>query len=132
MSTSSPASVEHPAPKLRVPIAVRIVQPLVAFLALVAIAGAFTFIFPLGTLFAYALGAVFVAGGLVYVALVIRLPRGERGAWLTALGLTGAHLLFNVWKVAGQQEVSSVPILGVCIAVVTLLVLPTTRRFFTR
>jgi hypothetical protein len=132
MSISSPASVERSAATPRVPITVRVVQPLLGVLAFVAIVGSFLFIFPQGTLFAYAVGAVFVAGGLTYVTLTFRLARGERGAWLTALGVTGAHLLFNVWKVTGEHETESVPILGVSIVVVALLALPATRRFFTR
>lgn len=132
MSTASPASVEQSAATPRVPIAVRVAQPLLLILAFVAIAGSFLFMFPQGTLSAYAAGTVFVAGGLAYVTLALRLPRGERGARLTALGVTGAHLLFNVWKLTGEHEAESVPILAVSIMVVALLALPATRRFFTR
>ena len=132
MSPASPTSVERSAATPYVPIAVRVVQPLLLVLAFVAIFGSFLFMFPQGTLSAYTAGTVFVAGGLTYVTLALRLPRGERGTWLTTLGVTGAHLLFNAWKVTGEHETESVPILAVSIMVVALLALPATRRFFTR
>ncbi len=101
---------------------------LLGLVALVSLAAAFVMNFSRGTTAGYIEGAVFLAGGLIYAFCAVRLSRGQPVVWATAAALAGAHLVFNVTRIAGG-ETESIAILAVLAAVEILLFLPATRRF---
>lgn len=113
---------------VKVPVTVRVASVLLGLVAFVSLAAAFVMNFSRGTTAGYVEGAVFLAAGIVYVVCALRLSRGQRVVWATAATLAGAHLVFNVTRVAGG-ETESIAILAVLVAVEILLFVPATRRF---
>lgn len=122
-------SVDHASSATeKAPVTVRVAAVLLGLVALVSFAAAFVMNFSRGTTAGYVEGAVFLAAGLVYAVCAVRLSRGQRVVWATAAALAGAHLVFNVTRVAGG-ETESIAILAVLAAAEILLFVPATRRF---
>ena len=133
MSTK-PISV-NTASATRPPATVWILTFLLSLLALVSIVGSFLFSFPLGNLIGYTAGTLLIAAGIGYVTIVWRLRRGERAVWTAALVLPIAHtLMLNTLDLVlyGAIPSEDYPFMGIVLVVVLLLLLPVTRRFFTK
>jgi hypothetical protein len=122
---------EHPpARSRRVPVPVWISSVLLLFMAFASIlGGGWLFGISTGTPTGYASGTVFLIVGAAYLLAVLRLPRGDRRLYLTALFLVTAQLGFGAAKLL-YGETESLPISAACIALLVLLDLPQTRRFF--
>lgn len=89
----------------------------------------------MGGLLGYVLGALIVTYGVCYAAIAWRLRRGERAVWVVALVLPVVHTLtLNTADLVlyGAIRSEDYPFMAVALTVVVLLLLPTTRRFFTK
>lgn len=76
-------------------------------------------------------GLVFLALAAGYLLAAVRLPSGDSRYRTIAMMLAGAHGLFNaVIKVGIEGETESVMFIVLAAAVVGLLSLPASRRFF--
>ncbi len=119
----------------RPPVTVWILTPLIGLMAFVCIVGSFLFAFPMGGPLGYILGTLLVAFGVCYAAISWRLRRGERAVWIAALGLPVVHTLtLNTTDLVlyGAIPSADYPFMVVALTLVVLLLLPTTRRFFTK
>lgn len=97
--------------------------------------GPFLFAFPLGGPVGYTIGTLLIAAGIGYITIVWRLRRGERAVWTAALVLPIVHMLMlNTADLVlyGAIPSEDYPFMGVVLVIVVLLLLPVTRRFFTK
>ncbi len=120
---------------VRPPVTVWILTLLTGLMAFVSIVGSFLFAFPMGGPLGYILGTLLVVFGVCYATIAWRLRRGERAVWIAALVLPVLHTLtLNITDLVlyGAIPSEDYPFMGVALIVVVLLVLPTTRRFFTK
>jgi hypothetical protein len=135
MSTNTQPSyqVTHPQhlpARRRPPVPVWVSSVLLLFMAFISIVGGgWLFGISTGTPTGYASGTVFLIAGAAYLLAALRLPSGDRRMYLTALFLVTAHLGFGAAKLL-YGETESQPISAACIALLVLLGLPQTRRFF--
>lgn len=118
------------AARRKVPLALRFLIVPFAFAVFIKVVGSFIFSFSTGTLEGYVFGTVLVAAGLLYLFLLFRLPRGEAVMWRTAVGLVSVDIVWNVYKVFLYSESESIPIFVGTLLSMTLLQLPSVRRFF--
>lgn len=119
----------------RPPVTVWILTPLMGLMAFVCVVGAFLFAFPMGGPLGYVIGTLLVAFGICYAIVAWRLRRGRRAVWTAALVLPIVHTLtLNTTDLVlyGAIPSEDYPFMAVALALVVLLVLPTTRRFFTK
>jgi hypothetical protein len=119
----------------RPPATVWILTFLLSLMAFVSIVGSFLFSFPMGGPVGYTVGTLLIATGIGYATIVWRLRRGERAIWVAALILPIAHtLMLNTVDLVlyGAIPSEDYPFMGVVFIIVLLLLLPVTRRFFTR
>ena len=117
------------------PATVWILTLLIGALALVSVVGSFLFAFPLGGLLGYIAGTLLIVAGIGYATIAWRLRRGERAVWTAALVLPIVHTLgLNTLDLVLHGAIPSedYPFMGVALAIVVLLLLPTTRRFFAK
>ena len=117
------------------PFTVWILTLLMGLMAFVSVVGSFLFAFPRGGLVGYTIGPLLIAFGSCYATIAWRLRRGERGVWIAALILPIVHTLtLNTADLVlyGAIPSEDYPFMGVALTIVVLLLLPTTRRFFTK
>ncbi len=120
---------------IRPPVTVWILTLLVGAMAFVSVVGSFLFAFPMGGLLGYTIGTLLIVFGIGYAIIAWRLRRGERAVWIAALVLPIVHTLtLNTLNLVlyGAIPSEDYPFMGVTLAIVVLLLLPTTRRFFTK
>ncbi len=120
---------------VRPPVTVWILTLLMGLMAFVCIVGSFLFAFPMGGLLGYIVGTLLIVVGIGYATIAWRLRRGEHAVWIAALVLPIVHTLgLNTLDLVlyGAIPSEDYPFMGVALAIVVLLVLPTTRRFFTK
>jgi hypothetical protein len=133
---SSDKSVNnHVAVAFRPPAPVWILTLLTGAMAFVCVVGSFLFAFPMGGLLGYIVGTLLLVAGIGYATIAWRLRRGERAVWVVALGLPMVHTVgLNTLDLVlyGAIPSEDYPFMGVALAIVVLLLLPTTRRFFTK
>ena len=133
---SSDKSVNNPtAIAIRPPVTVWILTLLTAAMAFVCVVGSLLFAFPMGGLLGYIVGTLLLVAGIGYATIAWRLRRGERAVWVVALGLPMVHTVgLNTLDLVlyGAIPSEDYPFMGVALAIVVLLLLPTTRRFFTK
>ncbi len=97
--------------------------------------GAFLFAFPLGGLLGYIYGPLIIIFGICYATIAWRLRRGERAVWIAALVLPIVNMLtLNITDLVlyGAIPSEDYPFMAIVLTIVVLLLLPTTRRFFTK
>ncbi len=129
-SVNNPAAVA-----VRPPATVWILTLLMGLMAFVCIVGSFLFAFPMGGLLGYLVGTLLIVAGIGYATIAWRLRRGERAVWIAALVLPIVHTLgLNTLDLVlyGAIPSEDYPFMGVALAIVVLLLLPATRRFFTK
>ena len=133
---SSDKSVNnHTALAVRPSATVRILTLLMAAMAFVSVVGSFLLSTPLGGLFGYLVGTLLIVAGISYATIAWRLRRGERAVWIAALVLPIVHALgLKTLDLVLYGDIPSkdYPFMGVTLTIVVLLLLPTTRRFFTK
>ncbi len=120
---------------VRTPASVWILTLLMGLMAFVCIVGSFLFAFPMGGLLGYLVGTLLIVAGSCYATIAWRLRRGERAVWIAALVLPIVHTLgLNTLDLVlyGAIPSEDYPFMGVALAIVVLLLLPATRRFFTK
>ena len=120
---------------VRTPATVWILTLLMGLMAFVCIVGSFLFAFPMGGLLGYLVGTLLIVAGIGYATIAWRLRRGERAVWIAALVLPIVHTLgLNTLDLVlyGAIPSEDYPFMGVALAIVVLLLLPHTRRFFTK
>ncbi|MDQ5852125.1 MAG: hypothetical protein M3380_08655 [Chloroflexota bacterium] len=125
----------HAAVAARPPATVWILTLLLGAMAFVSVVGSFLFAFPLGGLLGYSAGTLLLMAGISYATIAWRLRRGERTVWTAALGLPVVHTLgLNTLDLVlyGAIPSEDYPFMGVALAIVVLLLLPPTRRFFAK
>ena len=121
--------------RARPPATMWILTPLMGAMAFVCVVGSFLFAFPLGGLVGYGIGTLLIVFGICYATIAWRLRRGERAVWFAALGLPIVHTLtLNTADLVlyGAIPSEDYPFMGVALTIVVLLLLPSTRRFFTK
>jgi hypothetical protein len=119
----------------RPPVTVWILTALMGLMAFVCVVGSFLFAFPMGGLLGYIVGTLLIVFGIGYATIAWRLRRGERAVWIAALVLPIVHTLtLNTTDLVlyGAIPSEDYPFMGVALTIVVLLILPTTRRFFTK
>lgn len=129
-SVNNPAAVA-----VRPPATVWILTLLMGLMAFVCIVGSLLFAFPMGGLLGYLVGTLLIVAGIGYATIAWRLRRGERAVWIAALVLPIVHTLgLNTLDLVlyGAIPSEDYPFMGVALAIVVLLLLPVTRRFFTK
>lgn len=133
---SSNQSVSNPRTvAVKPPVTVWILTVLTGAMAFVSVVGSLKFSFPLGGLVGYTIGTLLIFAGVGYATIAWRLRRGERAVWVAALVLPVVHTLtLNTADLAlyGAIPSEDYPFMGAMIVILVLLVLPTTRRFFTK
>jgi hypothetical protein len=133
---SSDKSVNnHAAVSVRPPVTVWILTPLMVLMAFMCVVGSFLFAFPMGGLLGYIVGTLLIVAGIVYATIAWRLRRGERAVWTVALVLPIVHTLgLNTLDLVLNGAIPSddYPFMGVALVIVVLLLLPVTRRYFTK
>lgn len=132
--TSIDARAEAPS-LMRPPATVWILTVLMALRAFVSVVGSFLFAFPSGGLVGTVVGSLLIAVGVGYAIIAWRLRLGERLIWIAALVLPVVHQagLATIDLVQrGTIPSQDYPFIGMALLIVILLLLPTTRRFFTR
>ena len=133
---SSDKSVDnHAAVAIGPPATVWILILLMGAMAFVCVVGSFLFAFPMGGPLGYVVGTLLVVAGIGYATIAWRLRRGERAVWIAALVLPVVHTLgLNALDLVlyGAIPSEDYPFMGVALAIVVLLLLPTTRRFFAK
>jgi hypothetical protein len=125
----------HPATAVRPPVTVWILTALMGAMAFVSVVGSFLFAFPMGGLLGYIIGTLLIIFGIGYATIAWRLRRGERALWIAALVLPIVHTLtLNTTDLVlyGAIPSEDYPIMAVALVILVLLLLPTTRRFFTK
>jgi len=133
---SSDKFIEIPAAvTARPPVTVWIITLLIGVMAFVSVVGSFLFSFPRGDLLGYIAGTLLVVAGIGYATILLRLRRGERAVWTATLVLPIVHMLgLNTADLMlyGAIPREDYPFMGVVLAIVVLLLLPATRRFFVK
>ena len=89
----------------------------------------------MGGILGYIVGTLLIVFGIGYATIVWRLRRGERAVWIAALVLPIVHTLtLNTLDLVMYGAIPSgdYPFMGVALAIVVLLLLPVTSRFFTK
>ncbi len=117
------------------PVTVWILTALMGAMAFVSVVGSFLFAFPMGGLLGYIVGTLLIVFGIGYATIAWRLRRGERALWIAALVLPIVHTLtLNTTDLVlyGAIPSEDYPIMAVALVILVLLLLPTTRRFFTK
>ena len=104
-------------------------------MAFFSVVGSFLFSFPLGGILGYSAVTLLLVAGIGYATIAWRLRRGERTVWTAVLVLPivptlGLNTLDLVLYGAIPSE--DYPFMGVALAIVVLLLLPPTRRFFAK
>ena len=131
---SSDKSANYPtAIAIRFPVTVWILTLLMAAMAFVCVVGSFLFAFPMGGLLGNIVGALLILAGIAYATIAWHLRRGERAVWVAVLVLPLVHTLgLNTLDLVlyGAIPSEDYPFMGVALAIVLLLLLPRTRRFF--
>ncbi len=125
----------HAAVAGKPPATVWILIALMGVMAFVSVVGSFLFAFPMGGLLGYIIGTLLIVFGIGYATIAWRLRRGERAVWIAALVLPIVHALtLNTTDLVlyGAIPSEDYPFMGVALVIVVLLLLPTTRRFFTK
>ena len=125
----------HDTIAVRPPAIVWILTLLMGVMAFVCVVGSFLFAFPLGGTLGYIVGTLLLVFGIGYAIIVWRLRRGERAVWVAALVLPIFHTLsLNTLDLVMYGSIPSedYPFMGAALAIVVLLLLPATRRFFTK
>ncbi len=80
-------------------------------------------------------GALRMALGIGYITIAWRLRRDERWVWTAAMVLPIVHVAaMSVLDLVLVGEIPSenYPVIGLVAVILVLLLIPTTRRFFTR
>jgi len=134
MSSDKPVN-NHVAVAFRPPATVWVLTLLTGAMAFVCVVGPFLFAFPMGGLLGYIVGTLLIVAGIGYATIAWRLRRGERAVWIAALVLPIVHTLgLNTLDLVlyGAIPSEDYPFMGVALAIVVLLLLPATRRFFTK
>ena len=119
----------------RPPASVWILTLLIGVMAFVSVVGSFLFAFPLGGLLGYIAGTLLIVAGIGYATIAWRLRRGERAIWTATLILPIVHTLgLNTVDLVMYGAIPSedYPFMGVALAIVALVLLPTTRRFLVK
>lgn len=132
--TSIDARAARPS-RMRPPATVWILTVLMALRAFVSVVGSFLFAFPVGGLVGTIAGSLLVAAGIGYAIIAWRLRLGERSMWIAALVLPVVHqagLATLDLMQSGRISSHDYPFIAMALLIVILLLLPTTRRFFTR
>ena len=125
----------HHATTVKPPVTVWILTVLMGVMAFVCVVGSFLFAFPLGGMLGYIVGTLLLVVGIGYAIIVWRLRRGERAVWVAAFVLPIVHTLgLNTLDLVlyGSIPSEDYPFMGVALVIVVLLLLPATRRFFTK
>lgn len=125
----------HAAATVSPPVTVWILTVLMGLMAFVSVVGSFLFAFPMGGLLGYIVGTLLIVFGIAYATIAWRLRRGERAVWIAALVLPIVHTLtLNTTDLVlyGAIPSEDYPFMGIALVIVVLLLLPTTRRFFTK
>lgn len=133
--SSDKSVTNRPTVAARPPATVWILTLLLGVMAFVSVVGAFLFSFPLGGLLGYSAGTLLLMAGIGYATIAWRLRRGERAVWTAAVGLPIVHTLgLNTLDLVlyGAIPSEDYPFMGVALAIVVLLLLPPTRRFFSK
>lgn len=119
----------------RPPVTMWIITPLTGLMAFVSVVESFLFAFPMGGLLGYIIGTLLIIFGICYATIAWRLRRGERAVWIAALVLPIVHTLtLNITDLVlyGAIPSEDYPFMAVALTIVVLLLLPATRRFFTK
>ena len=135
MSSNESVSNHHDTVAIKPPATVWILTLLMSVMAFVCVVGSFLFAFPLGGMLGYIVGTLLLVLGIGYAMIVWRLRRGERAVWVAALVLPIFHTLsLNTLDLVMYGSIPSedYPFMGAALAIVVLLLLPATRRFFTK
>ena len=125
----------HAAVTAKPPATVWILTLLMIPMSFMCVVGSFLFAFPMGGLLGYTLGTLLIVAGILYVTVAWRLRRGERTVWTVALVLPIVHTLsLNTLDLVMNGAIPSddYPFMGVALVIVILLLLPVTRRYFTK
>jgi len=125
----------HAAVAGKPPATVWILTALMGAMAFVSVVGSFLFAFPMGGPLGYIIGTLLIVFGISYATIAWRLRRGERAVWIAALVLPIVHTLtLNTTDLVlyGAIPTEDYPFMAIALIIVVLLVLPTTRRFFTK
>lgn len=117
-----------PRSETRVPIALRIAAVLLFLIGAVTTVGAIVFYVP-GTLLATATLVTLLVGAMALIATAAQLHRGQRPVWNLARTLVTAHLVWTIYKVFPYGETESFPFLIAGSLALSLLHLPSTRRY---
>ncbi len=135
MSSYEPVGNHASVVTVRPPATVWVLTLLMGAMALVCAVGSFLFAFPMGGLLGYIVGTLLIVAGIGYATIAWRLRRGERAVWIAALVLPIAHTLgLNTLDLVlyGAIPSEDYPFMGVALAIVVLLLVPATRRFFAK
>jgi hypothetical protein len=135
MSSDESVSNHHDTVAVKPPATVWIITLLMGVMAFVCVVGSFLFAFLLGGMLGYIVGTLLLVVGIGYVIIVWHLRHGERAVWVAALVLPIFHTLgLNTLDLVMYGAIPSedYPFMGVALAIVVLLLLPATRRFFTK
>jgi hypothetical protein len=106
---------------------------LTVLMAVISFAGAFVFAFPLQDALGNLVGVVLIASAAAYVCLAWFLRQGHVNAWRVGLVVPVVHqgtLIVEFLIRYGEVPAQDVPFLSVGAAMLLLLLLPRTRRFF--
>lgn len=129
-------AVSHdPGVGARTPPVVWLLILLFALKAFFAVVGSFLFAFPIGGLLGPIVGVLLIAVGVAYAVIAWRMRLGEFVIWLAALALSIIHqagLAVLDLALYGAIPAEDYMFIGVTVIVVILLLLPGTRRFFSR
>lgn len=119
----------------RPPARIWLLTLLLGLMAFVSVVGSFLFAFPMGGFLGYSGGTLLIIAGIGYSIIVWRMRHGERTIWIAAIILPIVHTLgLNSLDLVLHGAIPSgdFPFMGVALAIVLLLLLPTTRHFFTK
>ncbi len=125
----------QPAAAARPPATVLLLTLLMGAMAFVSVVGSLLFAFPLGGFVGYIAGTLLIVAGIGYATIAWRMRRGEHAIWTAALVLPLVHTLgLNTLDLVMYGAIPSAdyPFMGVELAIVALVLLPTTRRFFAK
>lgn len=117
----------------RTPAPIWALAALLAIFGLVSVVGALVFAFPEGGWLGNGVGTFFVVAGLALLVLAWRLRRGERWVWAAALAVIVTHeVVHRAVNLAtlGTIPAEDLPFLALTGAILVLLLIPRTRRFF--
>lgn len=103
--------------------------------AFVAVVGSFIFAFPRAWPLGPIVGLLLIVAGVAYAIIAMRMRLGERVIWLAALVVPVVHqsgLAVLDLTLYGAIPSTDYLFIGITVVVVILILLPVTRRFFSR